>query len=295
MENKNNMNTYPHGVISDPRPIQEKVKDHLHTEGSIPIIWKELDLSNLGITVSQRIQDGSYSCLFQAAMSLLEKLTGKVWSATPYFWRKNYPDQGSYIQDVGDVLKNKHTLLEVLSPSQNQSEAQMNELKTLLTTMGIIGYAQPAIQDINQIAEAIEGYGGCIVSYDSNNDEYDHEGQTPTYIGSPVTFGHGICALLYGTINGVKTIVCRDSAGQWSAADGIRFITEDFHSHRNTGALYFTGVVDYSVVPVAPQKPVTETITTPSAVIHTTAPQGFFNRVMAWLRAFGIPYTEEDK
>lgn len=249
-------NTYPIGVVKDPRPIQEKVKDHLHVAGSVPILWKELDLNNLSITVSQRFQDGSLSCLFQAMMSLLEKLTGKVWSASIYFWRKNYPDGGSYIQDVGDVVKNKHTLFESLSPSQNQTEAQMNEIKELLTTMGIISYVQPSIQDIDQIAEAIEGYGGCIVSYETNNAEYDHVGQTPIYLGVQITdvqgnyvpgaFGHGICALAYGLINGIKTIVCRDSAGQWSAPNGIRFIQEDFHRHRNTGALYVTGVVDYS-------------------------------------------------
>lgn len=248
------MDIIPPGVRPDPRPQEEKDRDYAHPVGAVPIVWKELNLNNLGITVSQRYQDGSLSCLFQAACTAYEKISGIIVSASVYFWRKNYPEGGSYLQNVGDVFYERYTTKEVLSPSQNQSEAQMNQLKQLTTMLGITGYRQPGVRDIDQIAEAIETYGQCIVSYDTTSAEY---GKTPHYTGAPIydahgnylygAFGHGICALIYGTINGVKTIVCRDSAGQGTAPDGIRLITEDFHKHRNTGALYFLGSKNISV------------------------------------------------
>jgi hypothetical protein len=245
LPNFKNMIDIKNAVIKDPRPTEKQAIDYKHTDGSVAITWKELDLNNLKLT-SQRFQDGSYSCVFQTAASMLEALTGKVISATPYFWRKNYPEQGSYLQDMGDIFYNRFTTTEALSTSQNQSEAQMNQLKQLTTFLGITGYRQPAIKDIDQIAEAIEAYKQCGLTYDTNYYEYDNLPMyTPKYIaGSTICFGHAICGQAYGLINGVKTIVCRDSA----TPNGITFITEDFHYHRNTGALYFMGAKDVSVL-----------------------------------------------
>ena len=237
------MNTIPNGAIIDPRPVDKIAIDYKHIAGSVPVIWKELDLTKIQLT-SQRFQNGSSSCVFQTGASMLEKLTGKVISATPYFWRKNYPDPGSWIQDMGDIFYNRYTTTEVLSSSQNQSEVQMNQIKQLTTFLGITGYRQPAIQDIDQIAEAIEAYGQCGLCYSSNGEEYFYQTNTPKYLGSISTFGHAICGEIYGLVNGIKTIVCRDSA----RASGITFITEDFHKHRNFGAIYFMGQKDVSVL-----------------------------------------------
>ena len=234
--------TIQNGVIKDPRPAEAKAKDFLHTAGSVPIVWQPIDPTKIVLT-SQRFQNGSYSCVFQSLASALEKLTGRVISATPYFWRKNYPDTGAYLQDGGDIFYNRFTTTEALSVSQNQTEAQMNQLKQLTTFLGITGYRQPAIQDIDLIAEAIEGFGQCVVTYNSNAQEYFYQQDTPKYLGGDVTFGHAICGQAYGIINGVKTIVCRDSSRQ----SGITYITEDFHKNRNSGALYLMGAKDISV------------------------------------------------
>ena len=244
---KNKIMEIKNGVIKDPRPTEKQVQDYQHIAGSVPIVWKELDLNVVKLT-SQRFQNGSYSCIFQTGASMLEKLIGKIISATPYFWRKNYPGQGSYLQDMGDIFYNRFTTTESLSASQNQSEAQMNQLKQLTTFLGITGYKQPAIKDIDQIAEAIEAYGQCGLTYVSNGNEYTQT-ETPKYLGEAITFGHAICGQIYGLINGVKTIVCRDS---WRAS-GITYITEDFHKNRNTGALYFMGSKDVSVPQDTPQ------------------------------------------
>jgi hypothetical protein len=229
------------GAISDPRTPEAKAQDYQHIAGSVSVNWKEIDLTQVNLT-SQRLQDGSYSCIFQTMASMLEKLTGKIISATPYFWRKNYPDKGAYLQDGGDVFYNRFSTTEALSPSQNQTEVQMNQIKPLTTFLGITGYRSPAIKQIDLIAEAIEGYGQCGMTYVSNAEEYNVS-DTPKYLAGQTTFGHAITGLAYGLRNGVKTIVCRDSA----RPSGITYITEDFHKNRNTGALYFLGAKDVSV------------------------------------------------
>lgn len=244
----------PNGVAPDARPAVAKAKDWKHVSSGLPLVWKEFTPDDLKLLTSQRFQDGSSSCVFQAAASALEALTGKVISATPYFWRKNYPDAGSYLQDAGDVFYNRFTTTEALSTSQNQSEAQMNQLKQLTTFLGITGYRQPAVGDIDQIAEAIDQYKQCILTYNSNGLEYSNPPMyTPKFLGVKLTdangnflpgsFGHGLCGQLYRTVNGVKTIICRDSC----TPNGVTFITEDFHKNRNTGCLYFLGSKDVSV------------------------------------------------
>lgn len=238
------------GVVKDTRPLEKKAKDFIHEAGSVPIIWKELDLTKLNLT-SQRFQNGSYSCIFQTGASMLEKLTGKVISATPYFWRINYPNEGACFWDMANIFYNRFTTTETLSTSQNQTEVQMNQLKQLTTFLGITGYKQPAVKDIDQIAEAVEAYGQCGVSYETNMLEYSTN--PPKYLGAKLyddngialngTFGHAICCLAYGLVNGVKTLVCRDSA----TPSGITYIIENFHKNRNIGALYFLGSKDVSV------------------------------------------------
>lgn len=236
------MDTIPNGVVADPRPIEAIAKDYIHIGGSVTPNWIEKTVFK---RYTQRNQDGSYSCGMQAGAKAEEALTGKVVSSSPYFWRKNYPGEGMFMQDIGDILYNRYTCLESNSPSQNQNETQMNTLKPLTTTIGITGYrtiTNP--KDIEQIAEAIEAYGQCIILLESNTEEYQ---VTPFYNGKVVEFGHYICGVDYGLVNGVKTIVAEDSAGQFSSATGVRYLTADWIVKRVEGALYFLGGKDTSV------------------------------------------------
>jgi hypothetical protein len=282
-------NVIPNGVHPDIRSDEEKAKDHKHLAGAVSLNWQELDLTKLKLP-SQRIQDGSYSCCFQSAATALEKLTGKVASAVDYFQRKNYPAQGAWLQDVGDITKNKLTAFEVDSNSQNQNEVTMNQKRPYTANIGCTGYRQPAIKNIEQIAEAIDAYGQCLLTFESNGSEWDAPNKTPVYNGTPTTFGHCICSLTYGLLNRVRVLVCLDSAGQWSSANGMRIITEDFLSHRNTGALYFIGAVDKSVLP---DPIIHDTITLDNgSKISTSGLTSFFNEIKAFLTKLGITFKE---
>jgi hypothetical protein len=236
------MDNIKNGAIQDPRPEEKKALDYIHTTGVTPVTWVE---KKTWKRYKQRNQNGSYSCVFQAGAKAIEVLTGKVVSASPYFWRKNYPNEGSFLQDMGDVYYNRYTCLEAVSPSQFQNEVVMNTIKQLTTNIGVTGYRTIRnAKDIEQIAEAIEAYKQCVVLLESNSNEYQ---LTPIYLGGLTTFGHGICAVDYGLVNGVKTIACEDSAGQTSSPDGLRLITQDFLQHRVFAAMYFLGVKDVSV------------------------------------------------
>src|ERR1035437_6919549 len=163
-------NFIPNGVAIDTRPQEAKALDYLHVGGAVGVNWVEKTTFK---KYTQRNQDGSLSCGLQAGGKALECLTGKVISATPYFWRKNYPTGGTYMQDIGDILYNRFSCLESISPSQNQSESQMNIVKPLTTNIGITGYKTPTQpSNIEQIAEAIEQYKQCIILLGSNGNEY---------------------------------------------------------------------------------------------------------------------------
>jgi hypothetical protein len=234
--------TIPNGVKFDPRPIEAQLKDYLHPSGAFPIKWEEKSTIK---RYTQRFQNGSFSCVFQSSAKALEVLTGKIISATPYFWRKNYPQQGAWIQDAGDIFYNRFSTLEKSSPSQNQSESEMNKIKQLTTNIGITGYRTiPNYTSIDQIAEAVGAFGQCLLTLGSNSSEYS---KTPVFNGEIATFYHCICVVDFGLVNGVKTLFCEDSAGQNSSPDGSRNITEDFLKRRATGALYFLGAKDVSV------------------------------------------------
>jgi hypothetical protein len=110
----------------------------------------------------------------------------------------------------------------------------------------ITGYRTFATIDIESIAEAIQSYGNCLLVFHSVWSEWL---LTPVYGGLPTTFGHCINATDFTLINGVKTLVCNDSAGQETSPTGLRLITEDFLNKRCVGAMYYLGA---TITPVNP-------------------------------------------
>lgn len=229
----------PNGVKIDERSFLEKEQDYTHERyyAGMPPVWVEKTQFKLP---KQRIQDGSYTCIMQGSMTGLGILFGTELSAAPYKLRKG-GGQGMYLQDAGDILYNTGTYLETIVPSQNMNDAAIDSIvlpsSALLKVTGYRTFTDHT--DINAIAEAIQAYGHCNITFVSNGDEWQ---LTPVYIGTPVTFGHNICAVDFCLINGVKTLICMDSAGQTTSPTGIRYITEDFLKNRSTGSIYYLGV-----------------------------------------------------
>lgn len=243
MENK-----IPHGVIDDPRPVVKKIQDHLHEEryGGLPVVWIEKPQSTWKLT-PQRNQDGSFSCYMQSAASAIYTFLKQEFSALPYQLRAGGKgSEGMYGQNVGDILFNIGTCLESIGLSEYRSDPQIDSAVLPPASVKITGYRTFSSLNIDSIAEATQAYGNCIITIASNSQEYL---VTPVYLGTPVTFGHAICASDFTLINGVKTLVCNDSAGQFSSPTGLRLITEDFLNKRGKQGLYFLGVTTTMLSP----------------------------------------------
>lgn len=222
------------GVIKDPRPKTEKAKDYLHKDlySGLPVTWVEKTEWKLP---SERIQDGSSSCVKQSSATAIETLLKNVISAGTYKLRSNYPQEGMWLQDCGNLDKNNGTVFEMICPSQNMSEDTMNNLELpKLFNVKITGYRTFDKPTIDEVAEAIQAYGNCILVFNSNPGEWK---ETPKYNGHTITFGHAICGCDYGLKGGNKVIACRDSAG----SSRVRYITEDFLNKRCKGAMYYVG------------------------------------------------------
>lgn len=230
----------PHGALDDTRSPEEKAKDHFHEDlySGLPVTWVEKSMTSW-ITTTQRNQDGSFSCVKQSSATAIETLTKQIISAATYQLRSNKPGEGMFLQNCGDIDYNQGATFESVCPSQNINDAALDSI-TLppVLNIKIKGYRTFQTFEIDQIAEAVQAYGNCILVFNSNTDEWK---RTPEYLGTPITFGHAICATDFTLINGVKTLVCMDSAGQFSSPTGLRLITEDFLSKRCKGAMYYIG------------------------------------------------------
>ncbi len=228
-------------VLSDPRSISEKSQDHVHdtTYSGLPVTWVEKPMTSW-VTTSQRNQDGSFSCVAQSSATAVEKLTKNVISAANYQLRTNKPGEGMFLQNMGDISKNQGTILESLVPSQKIGDPQLDSIVLPPLTIKITGYRTFNTIDIDLIAQAIQAYGNCLLIFSSNPAEWQ---RTPVYLGGETTFGHCICATDFTLIKGVKTLICMDSAGQYSSPTGLRLITEDFLTKRCRGAMYYLGVL----------------------------------------------------
>lgn len=250
------MSNIQNGAIADPRPLSEQQKDHLHENlfSGLPVHWIEKPRATWALA-HQRNQDGSFSCVKQASETAKEKIINIVTSAMGYQFRAaGKGSEGMYLQNCGDIDYNIGTVMEIDAPSQNMDDPHIDAIVPPKNfTVKITGYRTFALIDIELIAEAIQAYGQCLLIFSSNIEEWDAINQTPVYNGQTITFGHGICAVDFTLINGIKTLVCMDSAGQWSSPNGVRLITQDFLNARCKGAMYYLGAFVLPIIaPIIP-------------------------------------------
>jgi len=203
----------------------------------LPVVWTEKP-EHTWQRYTARDQHTSSSCIFHSIAKALETFLGEVVSARPYFWRQNYPHRGASLQNGCDIAKNRHFPTEADEPSMGMEEKDMNVIKALKTSVAGLGYKFPNFKNIDEIAEAVQAYGQCVITFGSNNNEYT---RMPIYYGGKAEWFHAICAVDFTLINGKKVLICEDSVGKNTSPDGSRLITEDFWKHRGTGAVYFTG------------------------------------------------------
>ncbi len=232
------------GIAEDPRSEAAKANDYKDEEliSAISLNWVERPMADWK-RYSMRDQDGSSSCVAQATAKAKEIKDGsEAVSAHPiYCARANFPSEGMWLQNAGEIMRKTGTTLESLDYSQGVSEQAMNrniEVATPLREPVYITVTDP--KDIDSIAMAIEKHGHCIAIFHAHISEWTKD--VPEYDPTLVpNMGHGICFVDCFLFSGGKALLVDDSWGKATTIGngGQRVVTEAFLKARFDGAMYF--------------------------------------------------------
>lgn len=253
------------GVVDDPRSEIEKNKDWQTAEfvqiagvaPDAPTVQWEKKSPEQWRSFTVRNQNGSGSCVAQTGAKLLEvenSLEEKDKPLIPfsaydiYDRRANKPQAGMYGPDALNIISKFGACSEILLPSQNMSEAQMNapvnrtlEMVKFADIYRAGGYGQlPTVVDA--LASFIQQTGKGIMlftffTYDEWNDvpQVKH---TSLNRFDEATLRHaisGVDSTLW--IDDQKAIIIEDSWGSFNAWKGKRVLTESWINDR----VYFAG------------------------------------------------------
>lgn len=233
------MNNEYQGVLEDTRSEELKSLDYKADSPefatAIALNWLEKDPSQWK-RYTTRNQDGSGSCVAQGFAKGMETIGKDVYSATPIFSRRqNRPSTGMHLYDASSIAKKLGTTLESLCVSQNLNDSQMDAITLPATPKLIGGYVYGNNKDFYAIAEMVEKYKHCIVTFESNYQEWT---SIPQYSGTPVKWGHCVCVVDYVKYQGKEYLVIEDSWGHGATDfDDRRLISKDFVEKRCTGAV----------------------------------------------------------
>lgn len=249
--------TFSSGAMFDDRSEEEKKKDTHFNEVVISAAtvnwvekpqseWRKFPIFN---------QDGSGSCVAQTMakiMGIMYWLNNNDYvhfSATHiYQRRKGKPNPGMIGVNAFEIAKEGATL-EVLVPSQNMSDFQMDAVKIekYKEDVGkIFKIGDPIIlpiKDIDSVASVMQVTKKPIMLwFYFTMDEWNKDVPTINVQNlNPNTPGigrHSVTGTEYTLYNGKKAIIIEDSWGTYGTFKGQRIITEDFFKERNFFAAY---------------------------------------------------------
>lgn len=279
-------------ALRDPRTEDQKKTDFTHEDvltGSIPQ-WIQ---AKTIITLDQRYQSTSTSCIPQSGAKAITKFTGIVATALPVFdSRSNFPQPAMFLQEACDLYKNLGTDTEAKYPSQNMTDDQMNAMKVAFANLPFkiaSYYTLPSGTDpafnMDLYAEALDLGHVLLIGLESNADEYNY---IPVVNGA-VTFSHCVSChssnyILHvgGTMAEEKCLVIDDSANAYSSINGQRILTETFIKARVWGVVAFVPLVPPTTpAPATPVKPVHTFDTTKEYQYVQGAPQVYAPEVLA--------------
>lgn len=234
------------GALLDNRTEDEKLKDYLFEEvvSSVTPVnwvekktWRQFPIFN---------QNGSGSCVAQTMAKMLGIM---YWlknneyvhfSATHIYQRRNNKPAGGMAGiDVFNIAQ-KGSTLEVLCPSQNMTDAQMDAVKidTYKEDVGSVfkigNYIIDPVKDIETIASIIQETGKPVmVWFYFNHDEWKTVPEILRELDINNASRHSVTAVDFTLYNGKKALIIDDSWGTSYGKAGQRIITEDFFKVRN--------------------------------------------------------------
>lgn len=242
--------TFQSGALVDARTESEKQKDYTFGEivaSTNPVTWieKPQDQWRKFPIFSQ---NGSGSCVAQTEskeLGIMRYLKDGIYvhfSADHiYQQRTNKPVPGMSAIDARTAAQNGVTL-EVLAPSQNMNDAQMDSYvidqykKDVGSVFCVPNYVHAPIKDIDTVASIIQTTGkGVMVWFYFNIDEWTG---VPQVLHDDISIisaqgRHSITAVDPILYQGKKALVIEDSWGPGAGIGGQRVITEDFFNARN--------------------------------------------------------------
>lgn len=241
---------FNNGALIDERSEEEKAKDFLFEEvvasytpvnwiEKAPTTWRKFPIFN---------QDGSGSCVAQTMAKMLGVmywLKNNVYvhfSATHIYQRRaNKPAGGMNGVDCFNIAR-KGTTLEVLVPSQDMKDSQMDAIKIdkykedVGTVFKIGNFVLDPVKDIDAIASIIQATGKPVmVWFYFNYPEWTDQPVVKKEIdlNASTTCRHSVTAVDFTLYKGKKCLIIEDSWGTSYGRAGVRIIDEDFFKARN--------------------------------------------------------------
>lgn len=244
------------GALLDTRPPEAKAKDWQQKEvvaaAAVPqwtekpqAQWRKFPIFN---------QDGSGSCVMQTEckeMGIMRSLKDGVYVhfsvADGYQRRSNRPGSGMIADDARKIAAQGITL-EVLAPSQNMSDAQLDSeqveqyKRDVGTVFAVPNHLALAAGSIDQIASTIQATGkGVMVWFYFLINEWTERPQvldSGLQLGEDRALKHSVTAVDFTLQGNEKCLIIEDSWGSSYGMAGQRVITESFLKQRNWFADY---------------------------------------------------------
>ena len=243
------------GALEDTRPEESKAKDwHKDVAMATPIEWKVKDFSDIK-TFPVRNQDGSGSCVAQALAlilgieNFLEEGRFIEFSAKDIYTRRsNQGTMGMIGVEALDIARKYGSTLEVLIPSQNMGESEINKIVRNVSDeeIGEIFRIKDFWQvpfNVDKIAQIMEnGRKDGVAKPLMTWFQFPRTEWTSKPNLTPVTTDrvhHSVTGIDYGIMDGKKGIFIQDSWGLHSSTvNGLRFISENYLKDRMTFCAY---------------------------------------------------------
>lgn len=262
--------TFVSGALLDMRTPEQKAKDFQQKEvvaAAAQVQWTEKP-QNTWRKFPIFNQDGSGSCVMQTQckeMGIMRQLTDGVYVhfsvADGYQRRIGRPVTGMGADDARRIAKEGITL-EVLSPSQNMSDQQLDaELvepykHQVGTVFSVPNYLSLPTADIEAVASTIQATGkGVMIFVFFKIDEWT---ESPTILHPELAVGdadalrHAITVVDFTLRGNEKCLVIEDSWGTSFGMAGQRVVSETFFKRRN----YYAGyLINFQFQQQGPQKP----------------------------------------
>ena len=259
------------GALPDIRTEAEKAKDFKFEEivtAVAPVVWKEkppLEWRKFPIFN----QNGSGSCVAQTlakilgVMYFLKNQTYVHFSATHIYQRRSNKPQGGMAGVEAFDIARKGATLEVLTPSQDMTDTQMDNIKIekykedVGQVFRLGQYIVGPVKDLETIASIIQTTGKAVMvwyyfTYKEWMDVPEVK-ESNLDLSGPKTVRHSVTAVDFTLYKGKKCLIIEDSWGPNQGKGGQRIITEDFHQARNWFVAHpMTFKFEEPVVPPAP-------------------------------------------